>query len=246
MKKKRRPENAGAEKKKWRAMTPRERLGYIADYYKFPILVFLILTYIAGYAIYGHMTKKETVLYTALVNVSAGDQLAGRLTEGFLSWGDFDSGSQMCQLYQNLYLTEDTTSETHEYVYASRMKLLGAIDGELLDVVIMNREAFDAFAQNGYLLNLEELLREKAPALYEGLRPSLVTNISILEDNAAELYFDSSLTYEAKTLEYPMALKLSGAPKIQEAGFPEEIYLGVLSNSPRREAALQYLEYLFS
>lgn len=246
MKKERRPENTGAEKRKWKAMTRRERLGYIADYYKFPILVFLIAAYIIGYTIYGHVTKKETVLYTALVNVSAGDKLAGQLSEGFLSWGAFDGKSQTCQLYQNLYLAEDTSGETSGYVQASRMKLLGAIDGELLDVVIMNREAFDAFAQNGYLLNLEELLREKAPALCEKLRSSLVTNISILEDNAMELYFAPSLTYEAKTLEYPMALALSGAPKIREAGFPEEVYLGVLSNSPRRETALQYLEYLFS
>ena len=38
----------------------------------------------------------------------------------------------------------------------------------------------------------------------------------------------------------------SSSSVLEAAGFPEEIYLGVLANSPRIDAVLQYLQYLAS
>lgn len=148
------------------------------------------------------------------------------------------------QLYTGLYLTDDETNPYHEYTYASRMKILASIDGKQLDVVLMNKEAFDAFSQNGYLCDLEELLSSEDVDLYNRLKPHLVTNTVILEDNSTDLQLDPSITYQAVTEEHPFGLDLSQTSMISDAGFSDIVYLGIIANSPRTEEAIDYVRYL--
>lgn len=220
-------------------------LQYLWDYYKLPLAVAAIVFYIVLYAAYNHFTHKDTALYAALVNVAAGDTLTEELSSRFLTAQNLNPAKNTFCLYSSLYLTEDENNIYHEYTYASRMKILASIDAEQLDVVLMNEEAFDAFSQKGYLYNLDELLAEKAPALYRQLAPYFVTNTEILEDNSEDLLFDDSAVYYAKTAEYPMGLDLSDSPFIKKGGFPETVYLGIIKNSPRMQTVFDYLEYLF-
>lgn len=125
------------------------------------------------------------------------------------------------------------------------MKILATIDSEQLDIAIMDKEAFDTFSQNGYLCDLDSLLSSEAPKLYKKLKPFLVKNITILEDNSIDLVFDNSLVYKATTEEYTMGLDLSSSPAIHNAGFSETIYLGIIKNTPRKDIVIEYLKYLF-
>lgn len=240
----RRPESL-TEREKWDSLSGPRRAQYIWDYYKLPILIACIILYIAGYGIYRHVTHKDVVLYAGLVNVSPGETLEEQLSDGFLREQEISSSENMLQLYSGWYLTDDPASEYHEYTYATRLKVLSSIDSQQLDVVFMNREAFDSFAQNGYLYNIEDLLCETDPSLYERLRSCLVTNTEILEDNAKDILFDSTLDYVSETTEYPMAIDLSDAPMIKQAGFGDTVYFGIVGNSPRTGTAIQYLNYLF-
>lgn len=228
------------------ALHGRKKLQYIWNYYKFPLVLICIALYMTGYALYRYSVHRVTVLYTALVNVIAGDELTRQLGEGFIEYMEMDTSRQEITLYTGLYLTDDELNAYHEYAYASRMKILASIEGKLLDVVLMNREAFDAFSQNGYLCNLEELLSRENPALYERLQDSLEKGICILTDNSAEVLFDDSIPYHAVTEEYPMGLDISRLGIVADAGFEETVYLGILANSPRTDAAISYLEYLLS
>ena len=63
------------EQETFKALDGRQKLQYIWDYYKLPLAVLCIFLYIIGYSLYGHFTHKETLLCTALVNVSAGEAL---------------------------------------------------------------------------------------------------------------------------------------------------------------------------
>ena len=220
-------------------------LQYLWDYYKLPLAAAAIALYIALYAVYGHFTHKDTVLYTALVNVAVGETLTEELSSRFLTAQNLNTNANTFRLYSGLYLTDDENSIYHEYTYASRLKILASIDAEQLDVALMNKEAFDAFSQNGYLYNLDKLLAEEVPALHQQLAPYFVTNTEILEDNSEELLLDSSAVYHAETEDYPMGLDLSASPLIQKAGFQETVYLGIIKNSPRMHTVFDYLEYLF-
>ena len=43
-----------------------------------------------------------------------------------------------------------------------------------------------------------------------------------------------------------MAVNLSQTALIESAGFEEDVYLGVIANTPRKEMAADYLRYLLS
>lgn len=234
-----------ADLKTLKSLHGKKKLQYIWDYYKLPLTILGIFLYAIIYICYRHLTYKEPVLYTALVNVNAGETLTAQLGQGFLDAIGIDDSQNRLYLYSGLFLTDDEGSSYHEYTYASRVKILAAIDGEQLDVVLMDKEAFDAFSQNGYLCEIDELLRQEAPDLYDKMQPFVVENTFIAEDNSFEMQFDDSVTYSAITEEYPMGLDLSQAELIKQAGFEDTVYLGIIANSPRIDTALAYLQYLF-
>ncbi|MCI9381953.1 MAG: hypothetical protein HFG88_13175 [Dorea sp.] len=224
----------------------KQKIQYIWDYYKLPVVICLILLYIIGYTVYGHFSRKEPLLYTGIVNVSAGEQLTGELSGGFLDYMDVSISKAELKLYTGLYLTDEPDDPNHEYTYASRIKIIASIDDEKLDVVIMNKEAFDAFSQNGYLSDMEELLRVLDSDSLAELKPYLVTNTVILEDNADDMLLNKSLSYKAVTEEYPMGLLISQKGLFKEAGFEDDVYLGVIKNSPRMDMAIEYIKYLYT
>ncbi|MDO4634016.1 MAG: hypothetical protein Q4B01_09190 [Eubacteriales bacterium] len=222
----------------------RQKLQYLWDYYKLPLAGLLIILLISGSLIYHKVTHKDTDLYLALVNVSMSESMQQKMTGDFLTDVNLSPAKHRLELYQGLYLTDDSASEYHEYTYASRMKILTTINSQLLDVVFMNQEAFDAFSQNGYLEDLPKLLQND-PELLDRITPNLVRGTIILEDNAIDLLFDETATYEAVTEDSICGLDLSTSPFFKDSGFTEPVYLGIIRNSLRKELASSYLAYLF-
>ena len=108
-----------------RALHGRKRWEHIWAYYKLPIIGILIVLYIFGYAAYRHFTKKEAVLYVSLVNISAGSDLTGQLTDGFAQYA-YLTKKQQVNLLTGLMINE-TANADEQYVYASELKLLAAV-----------------------------------------------------------------------------------------------------------------------
>ena len=205
------------------------KIEYFWDYYKLPLAILGVLLYILAYILYGHFTAREPVLYVALVNVNAGGNLKKGLGEDFLGHRNLNPSKNKLELYTGL------NRPNH-----------AVIDGELLDVVLMNQEAFDAFSQNGYLYDLEDFLPQADSGLYNAIKPDLAANIVILEDNQEELLFDSSASYHAVTEEHYYGIDLSRTTLIDSAGFHEPVYFGIVANSPRTDNAVEYLKYLYN
>lgn len=232
--------------KNLKGLKGKKKIQYIWDYYKFPLVILVILLYIFVYILYNHFSYKNTVLYTALVNVNIGDNLTKELSDDFLDYINLNPSKNKLELYTGLYLTDDEQNLYHSYTYASRIKILAVINGELLDIVLMNKEAFDAFSQNGYLCDLDAFLSQADATLYHTVKSNLVTNINILEDNSIERQLDSSIPYHAITEEHYYGIDLSSTNRICEAGFEEPVYFGIIANSPRKDHAIVYLRYLYA
>ena len=232
-----------ARKDSFQNLSPAGKADYIWSYYKLPILLGLVALYLFSSAVYRQLTKKEILLYSAYANVSVGEELEEQLTGGFVSASGANPKKTAVDLYSGLYLSNDSTIENHEYAYASKLKVMAAIEAKQLDVILMNREAYDILSQVGYLMDFNSLLSADDP-LYPLLTPHLATNTVILEDNAIEYQLNEADSYQAVTQEVANGLELSAFPLFQEAGFRDAVYLGVLPNSPRLPAVMQYIEYL--
>ena len=234
-------EQKAAHKAAFRTMSPADKLDYIMSYYKWPILLAVILLLILGSAARRQLTKKEPVIYLALADVVAGEDLADALTTGFLWTEGLNLRRQEVYLYRDLYLSDEADVLNHEYAYASRMKLMGAVQAQKLDVVLMNREAYDLLSAAGYLLDLRALVPDGDP-----LRALLAANDVVVSDNAIEWQLNEADSHERVTESVQNGLVLSDCPLFQTAGFEEDVYAGVIANSPRPAEALRYLQYLSS
>ena len=224
-------------------MSLADKAEYIYSYYKLPILLGLIALFLLCSTVYQQLTKKEAVLYLACINVSVGDDLGAELNGGFISASGTDPKKAEVSLYHGLYLSDDPSPENHEYGYASKLKLMAAIEAKQLDVVLMNQEAYDIFSQKGYLLDFHRLLSSN-DSLRRYLEPYLTANTVILEDNAIEYALNEAHQYQAVTEEVTNGINVSIFPMLWEFGFSDSVYLGVVANSPRLPAAIQYIEYL--
>ena len=114
---------AKAEWETLRSLHGRKRLEQIWTYYKLPIFLVLLAIYAVCYIGYRQATRKNEVLYLAMVNVSAGQQLTEQLTQGFLDQQGLTQKDDV-YLYNGLLLSEEADQQ---YVYASRMKIMGAL-----------------------------------------------------------------------------------------------------------------------
>ena len=236
------------ESKIWKELSFTGKIRYLWDYYKLPFAAALILIYFTGFFLIRFLTHQEPVLYAAMVNVAVSPELEYDLTGRYMYDRLIDEDNNPLMLYKNLYLTDNPTSEVFTYTQASQMKILGTIEAQELDIVFMDKEAFDAFAQNGFLYDLDLLLeesKEEHPDLQQKTAGHLIRNMEIREDNAKEIALDPSVEYQSVTAEFEMGIDLSSSPLFRDSGFTESVYLGVLRNTPRKEQALDYLEYLY-
>lgn len=225
----------------WKSLKGTAKIQYIWDYYKLPLFLICICIYVAGYLIWRSVNVEHPQLFVAYVNLEVGESLDHQLTEGFIDYLQPDEKNSVVKTLRNLALTENLQEVDGSYVYASQMKILAAIDSQQLDVVLMNQEAFDAFSQNGFLTDLERF-GEEHDLTY--LAPYFVDNIEILSDNATEVLTDPSSVYQAETDTYPMGIDVTEFPFIQEAGFPDHVYLGIIVNTEHAENAASFVSYL--
>ncbi|MCI7574727.1 MAG: hypothetical protein MSS94_08370, partial [Clostridiales bacterium] len=122
------------------------------------------------------------------------------------------------------------------YAYASRMKLLATVNSRQLDLVLMNREAYNLCSASGYLLDLSDILDSAC----------LTANQVILEDNAVEYNLNAAQEYTAVTETVYNALELTQLSAFQKAGFSDSVYIGIIANTPRLPESQDYLNYLIS
>ena len=229
-----------AQRAAFRAMSPEKKLEHIFTYYKWPILLGLAALVILGSTLYRNLTKKEPVLYLAFANVAVGEELERTLTGDFLLSIGADARHEEVYLYRDLYLSDDADTLNHEYAYASRMKLMGAVQAQKMDIVLMNGEAYDLLSRSGYLLPLGEL-----PGLEDAaLRQRLVSNEVTISDNAIEYQLGEAEEHEVQSETVTNALSLQGLPVYEAAGFPEPVYLGIIANTTHAETAASFLRYV--
>ena len=222
-----------------------EKLEYLFAYYKLPIFLGALALFLLAWTLTRALTWREPVLYVGFLNVAVGEDLTETLGDGFLEHTGGDVRRQTVTFYPGLYLSENPAAENHQYSYASRLKVLAAINAKQLDLVFMNREAYDILSHSGYLLPLPDFLAAQSPEWEERIRPYLRKNDVILRDNAIEYDLGEAESYSAVTETVVNAMEVSASPTLREAAFPQEVYLGLIANSPRTSADLAYLRYLF-
>ena len=212
------PEEKADRKAAFKKMRFSKKLEYIFAYYKLPIVLILIALIASGTVLFHAITRKNNLLYLGFANVSVGEDMEAFLTDGFIKYDGANPKKNQIYTYTGLYLSDDPAAENHEYSYASRLKMIAAVNAKQMDIVLLNKESYDLLSRNEYLLDLSAFLQKEDPDLYARVSP----------------YVTGS------------ALQVSELPSFYEAGFPEPVYLCVIANSPRCDEVIDYLAYVTS
>ncbi|MBR4445630.1 MAG: hypothetical protein IKS37_07045 [Solobacterium sp.] len=229
----------------FRRMNKAEKIDYIFTYYKLPIFTVCVVLALFLQAGIHALTKKDPILYNAYANVSFGDTLREELTDGYLAYSGKNPNKFEITEYPDLYLSEDASGENHQYAYASRIKVLGSISAKRMDIVFMNKEAYDLMSESGLLADLKSI-QEIDASLYKRLELYLTDNTVILEDNSVEFDLGEASVYSAVTEEQTNAVNVTSLPLIHRAQTDGDVYAAIIANSPRITEALSYLDYLLS
>ena len=230
-------------KKAFKEMTLKQKIAYIAEYYRLPLFTACVVLIVAITSVIHAVTKKQPVVYLAYTNAAVGDDLDQKLTSGFLDYIEADQKKFDVLVYRGLYLEEDADAENHRYVYASKMKIMGAISAKQMDLMLMNDSALAELSASGLLMDLTAI-KDTDPELYGKLEPYIQKNMVIIEDNAIEYKLNEADTYEAVTEDIPNSVNVTSFPVFREAGLDGTLQIGIIANSPRIEADLKYLAYL--
>lgn len=230
-------------KEAFRKMTLPQKINYIFAYYKLPIFTAIVAAAVLIISVVGYFNKKNPVLYLAFANVGIGDSLREELTDNYLRETGRDPSKNECILYEDLYLAENPSAEDHQYSYASKIKVLGSIEANKMDMMLMNKEAYDQMSRSGLLLDLTPVISSN-DELIQTLGSLLVENEVILEDNSIAYDLGKDESYEAITDYFYNAIDITSLPLIKEAGFPSEVYLGIIANTKNLEECLQWVSYL--
>ena len=238
------PQERSARREAFRRMNAAQKVDYIFSYYKLPIVLTIVFIAVLCQGLYRHFSRKDVVLYLAYVNVSVSDDTAETLSDGFVRFSGLNTKKSEVYTYQSLYLSDDPSLANHEYAYASRLKILAAVNAAKMDVVLMNREAYDLLSGSGYLMELPDVLSQTSPELYQQIQNSLSQNRVILEDNSLELALGEAENYHVEEIYETNALDITRFPVFEGTDFTDSVYLGIFPNSPRMTAAVQYIAYL--
>lgn len=224
----------------FRQMSPREKWDHIWTYYKAAFLLGAILLAILVSVIFTLATRKEPVMYMAYTNIQVDTQTEQALWGDYLNDRGYNTDESEVYIHSNLYLADVPDPENYEQANGSYMKVMALIESKELDIILMTRESYDLCSANGYLLDLRELFSPEDPAVF----PYVVSNLVVLEDNALDysLGMAEEFIYETDTV--PNALDLSKLDWYQEAGYAEEVYLGIVLNTPRLDICADYFTYL--
>ena len=117
--------------------------------------------------------------------------------------------------------------------------------GATVDLLSWNIGYSGLGAEQDFLLPLEDLFADD-PAI----APSLVSATVILSDNRTEALLDDSVVYQAVTEERVVAVDLSGtalaASLSASEGRTQPVYLAIIRNTPRPDAAAACVRQLFA
>lgn len=224
----------------FRQMSLKEKCSHIWMYYKAAFLLGAILLAILVSVIYTSVTRKEPVMYMAYTNIQMDDQTEQALWGDYLTDRGYDPEETEVSIYGSLYLANMPDPENFEQANGSYMKVMALIESKELDIILMNRESYDFCSANGYLLDLRELFSPEDSAVF----PYVVSNLVILEDNTLDYSLGMADAHIYVTDTVPNALDLSRLGWYQEAGYAEEVYLGIVLNTPRLDICADYFTYL--
>jgi len=213
------------ESAKLRAMTFKEKLQYIWEYYKLQIIIFVIVVAIILTFIFSN--NRDSYLYSAWFGSHVSREQTYQLGQSLSVIIDE-------QNYAPIVVTSYLMTGNMESDMAMQQRFFAMIQSGIVDMAFATHDQLVELASIGLFIPIQNLIEEvQDPAFYQQLSDRLHT-ITFLD-------FD----YVSQT--ETIGISLEGSPLLAELGIPShDLYLAVMFNAENLYRIIAALEVLLS
>lgn len=227
------------------------RLQYFWDYYKWHVIIPLVIIIIVSNYIYHMITDPETILNGVFINSS-----------------HLDNEEEFSDLIQNLYDTYEVDTEEYNitfnttisysttdttYNYTSLQTLMAWSSAGVLDFMCADKEVMTDFAYRGYFSDLRNLLSEEEVAMYEPyfqyIDQDVVNQIIEASDkleSTDNIEYPDCSNPDAMKEPIPVFIDVSATDlKNIYDDSTESVSFGIITQTEHLDMTLKMLDYLF-
>jgi len=236
------------------------KLGFIWDYYKIPLLVALVVFFLIGSFIYEQSTSKKAVLQGIFINsFSTSEYTPEHILEDFLKTQEVDTGKYYADCRTNIYYEaanreENQNNSSPVPSNGEALQLIVAQSGAgMLDYIVGPHDGMLELAYKGYFIDLSEVL---SPEQYREFQPyflyldqDVLDALREADDNwdfDADIPIPTSNAAEDLNSPVPFMIDLSQCEALMAAygSNPDTLCIGIVWNAPNREMVLSLIDYL--
>lgn len=214
------------EKEKLRNMSFHEKLTYFNNYYKNKVLFTIaILTFIIALFYNIFAPKTNTVLYTAIINNTIGEEEIINLKDQFADVLSTNPKKEKIVIDTSLAFNDKNIDQS--YAMASQQKLTAQLGVSEIDVIIAPESIFYKYAKEGLFVKLsDQFTTEMFTYFTDSYYLSKPEETDI--EGAYGIYLEDSSIYKNS--------KVSGDRPV----------LGIVANSKHKENAVEFIKYIFN
>lgn len=228
--------------------TPKQKYQYFKDYYRTPLIIFLLAALFVGILVYHFVTRKDSAFYAVLLNCSP-YQDNEWLQEAYADYAGIDLAEYDITFDTGVYYTCNSVDEDS---YVTLQKLETYTGAGQLDVMLGAGEEFAYFANSILFSDLREILSEEQLQKYEPY--FYYVDTSLLDIPATETLDFGGLPDPKKPEEMknpvPVAIYVESSEKLNQAYYfknaEDGIAIGIYANTSHPENALAFIDYILS
>lgn len=229
----------------------KEKISYFFYYYKWHVIITLLVIIALVSFIYGQVTRKDLSFHAVLLSAWENPSEAPTFIYDFYDFAGIDSSKSEIYLDTSILIDKDNPALIEEN-NASSQKLMVLTAAQDLDMMLATKTAFLRYAYDDVFYDLREILTKEQFARYEPY--FYYADGKVIEEIAAareemdvsyEPEFKDPFEPENMTDPIPVGIcvdisALKGAYEFKE----DQLVFGFYANSKRLDTALQFADYL--
>ncbi|MCX4304664.1 MAG: hypothetical protein OSJ69_02550 [Acetatifactor sp.] len=228
--------------------TPKQKLAYFWDYYKWHVIIGVIVLVTAVSFIYQAVTRKSVALYALLLNAAEYNFMEdnSKNTAAFAEYAGIDENK-----FDIMYDTSVQLGTVDDYT--SAQKLMVYIAAAELDVMVSDSDSLTKYAYQGNFHDLRQILTEEQLSAYQDffyyIDGAVVDEISAAsKDGNYDFVPEYADPRRPEDMENPVPAGLflqENSPLLQDYSFRnDQVVVSVLINTERPEQALNFVDFL--
>lgn len=228
--------------------TPRQKYQYFKDYYRLPLIIFVISAVFVGILVYNFVTRKDSAFYAAMLNSAPYEENEWFLGE-YAETAGIDLDHYDITIDTGFYFKLNSSDEDSYLTTQKHETYAGA--GQL-DVMLGSGDEFAYFANSVLFKDLREVLSAEQLERYE---PYFYYIDTAIFEYQAGLDFDPDKIPDPKDPEsmtdpVPVGIYVDGSNALNKAYYfrnaEDGTALSIYANTSHLDNTLKFIDYIMS